>query len=212
VASIPPVTGALTVVLLAVATVTLGPQPLVPADLLAAEAAAGVGPSLATWWLAHASVGHLLANLALLWWVAPGLERHVGPLRTSLAAVGGAAGGLVLHLAAHGASVAIIGSSSAVAALAAYNLVIGWHCPLETRAGRPVLWPSHLFHAAVAVEVIRTLAELATGAVPTGAAAHLGGFAAGVLLCGGLHGRWPARPASRRPLRTRPLVRIPVGT
>jgi hypothetical protein len=141
VTSVPPVTGSLTVVLLVVATLTLGPRPLVPPDLLALEWAATSGP-----------------------------------------------------------------------ALAAYNLVVGWHCPLETRTGRQVLWPSHLFHAALAAEVIRLLAELATGAVPTGAAAHVGGLAAGVLLCGGLHGRWPARPASRRPLRTRPLPGIPLGT
>jgi hypothetical protein len=108
--------------------------------------------------------------------------------------------------------VPVLGASSVVAALAAYNLVIGWHCPLEDRRGRAVLWPSHLFHAVVATEVVRTLVELGTGAMPTGAAAHLGGLSAGVLVCGLLRGRWPSRPASRAPVESRPVVGFLAGT
>jgi membrane associated rhomboid family serine protease len=202
---VPPVTSLLSVLLVLVAIGTLGPQPVVPAEQLAFDGSRGAA-GVAAWWAAHGSLTHLLGNLAILWWVAPPLERHVGALRTGLAAGAGMLGGLAAHVGVHGSDVAILGSSSVVAALAAYNLVVGWHCPLETRSGRAVVWPSHLFHGVLAVETVRMLAELATGAMPTGAAAHLGGLVAGVVVCGALHGRWPSRPASRTPLRSRPVV------
>jgi membrane associated rhomboid family serine protease len=212
VSSLPPVTSILTVAMLLVATVTLGPEPLVPATALAFEASAPAGAATATWWLAHGSLGHLVTNLTVLWWVAPPLERHVGSLRFGLGVGAGILGGALLHVLAHGTAVSVLGASSVVAALAAYNLVVGWHRPLEDRRGRAVLWPSHLFHAVVVVEVVRMLGELGTGAVPTGAAAHLGGLLAGVLVCGFLHGRWPSRPASRAPVESRPVVGILFGT
>jgi membrane associated rhomboid family serine protease len=202
----PPVTSGLTVLALLAAIPTLGPEPLLRPDTLAFDPAAPAGLGLVTWWLVHGSLGHLVTNLVVLWWVAPPLERHVGSLRTTLAVGVGIVGGMAVHALVHGPTAPIIGASSIVAALAAYNLVVGWHRPVEDRRGRALLWPSHLFHGVVAFEGLRMLAELATGAVPTGAAAHVGGLLAGVLVCGAMHGRWPARPASRAPLRSRPVA------
>jgi membrane associated rhomboid family serine protease len=212
VSGLPAVTTTVTVALLVAAIVTLGPHPLVAPGVLVLEGTAVPEVGTFTWWLAHGSLAHLAANLTVLWWVAPPLERLVGPLRMVVAVAAGVIGGALGHLLVHGGAVPILGASSVVAALGAYNLVVGWHCPLEDRRGRAVLWPSHLFHAVVAIEIVRILAELATGGVPTGAAAHLGGLAAGVLVCGCLHGRWPSRPASRTPLRSRPVTGILTGT
>jgi membrane associated rhomboid family serine protease len=212
VSSLPPVTSVLTAAMLLVAVATLGAQPVVPADALALEPSAPAGVASALWWLTHGSLGHLVTNLTVLWWVAPPLERHVGSLRSGLGVGAGILGGALVHVLVHGTAVPVLGASSVVAALAAYNLVIGWHRPLEDRRGRAVLWPSHLFHSVVAIEVVRTLGELGPGAMPTGAAAHLGGLFAGVMVCGSLHGRWPSRPASRVPVESRPVVGLLTGS
>jgi membrane associated rhomboid family serine protease len=211
VSGLPPVTSLLAVACLVVALLTAGPAPVVEPASLALDPRAPTLTGVLLWWLAHGSLGHLLTNLTVLWCVGPALERLVGT-RASLTTVAvGIATGAAAHTVVHGAGVPLLGSSSVVAALAAYNLVVGWHRPLEDRRGRAVLWPSHLFHAVVLVEVVRVLSELATAAVPTGAAAHLGGVAAGVLLCGLRHGRWPSRPDSRQPVRWRPRSSSPSG-
>jgi membrane associated rhomboid family serine protease len=210
--SLPVVTSILTAAMSLVAVVTLGTQPVVPADALAFEPSALSGAGSALWWLTHGSFGHLVTNLTVLWWVAPPLERHVGSLRLGLGVGAGILGGALVHVLVHGTALSVLGASSVVAALAAYNLVVGWHRPLEDRRGRAVLWPSHLFHSVVVIEVVRTLGGLGTGAVPTGAAAHLGGLLAGVMVCGLLHGRWPSRPASRAPVESRSVVGILSGS
>jgi membrane associated rhomboid family serine protease len=213
---LPPVTtlltlGASAVYLLSSGLLSSGPHPWIPLRGLALDPGATVfGPGTWLWWLAHGSLGHLATNVALLWWVGPQLERHVGAGHVALAATGGAVGGAVAHVVVHGADVPILGLSTIVSALLAYNLVIGWHRPFEDRRGRAVFWPSTLFHVLLGVEVIRVLAELATQGPPTAAAAHLGGGLAGVLVCGLLHGRWPGAPGthaaatSLRLLRPRP--------
>jgi hypothetical protein len=207
----PPVTTALTALMVVVALLTVGAHPVVAPDQLALGAATASGPGPWLWWLAHASLGHLVVNLTVLWYVTPQLERLVGPLRTICAVIGGIVGGAAAHTLVHGEGVPLLGASTVVAALAAYNLVIGWGRPLEDRRGRPVLWPSHVFHAILLVELVRTLAEVATRGAPSGAAAHLGGLVAGVAVCGFLHGSWPARPASRQPLHWALPHRLPSG-
>jgi hypothetical protein len=201
VAGLPPVTSVLTLLMTALAVVSAGADPVVAPGSLALDAGdpGTVGPWL--WWLAHASPSHLAVNLTVLWYVTPQLERLVGPTRTVLVVVAGILGGAGAHTLLQGEGAPLIGASSVVAALAAYNLVIGWDRPLENRRGRAVLWPSHIFHGVMMLELVRTLAELARAGRPSGAAAHLGGLAAGVVLCGVLHGRWPSRPGSRTSLR-----------
>jgi membrane associated rhomboid family serine protease len=211
VSGLPPVTCLLAVACLAVGLLTTGSAPVVDPASVALDLGAPTASGLLLWWLAHGSLGHLLANLTVLWCVAPALERLVGTRATLAAVLAGVVLGPAVHTVAHGAGVPLLGASSVVAALAAYNLVIGWHRPLEDRRGRAVLWPSQLFHAVVVVEVVRVLSELATGGVPTGAAAHLGGLTAGVLLCGLRHGSWPSRPVSHQPLRWRPWPPLPSG-
>jgi hypothetical protein len=208
---LPPVTALLTLGASAVYLASSGPHPWIPLrGLVLDPGGAGLGPGTWLWWLAHDSLGHLATNVALLWWVGPQLERHVGAGRVALAATGGAVGGAVAHVGVHGADVPILGLSTIVSALLAYNLVIGWHRPFEDRRGRAVLWPSTVFHTLVGVEVVRLLVQLVTQGPPTAAAAHLGGGLAGLLACGLLHGRWPGAPGTRtaatslRLLRPRP--------
>jgi membrane associated rhomboid family serine protease len=210
VSGLPPVTSLLAVACLVVTLLTAGPTPVVDPASVALDPRAPTGTGVLLWWLAHGSFGHLLANLTVLCCVGPALERLVGTRRTVATVAAGVATGAVAHTVVH-AGVPLLGASSVVAALAAYNLVVGWHRPIEDRRGRAVLWPSQLFHAVVVVEVVRVLSELATGAVPTGAAAHLGGLAAGVLVCGLRHGRWPSRPASRQPVRWPTPTSAPSG-
>jgi membrane associated rhomboid family serine protease len=211
VSGLPPVTCLLAVACLAVGLLTAGSAPVVDPAVVALDLGAPTVPGLLLWWLAHGSPGHLLTNLTVLWCVAPALERLVGTRATLAAVLAGVAVGPAVHTVVHGPGVPLLGASSVVAALAAYNLVIGWHRPLEDRRGRAVLWPSQLFHAVTFVEVVRVLSELATGGVPTGAAAHLGGLTAGVVLCGLRHGLWPSRPVSRHPLRWRPWLPLRSG-
>lgn len=182
-----------------VAAATLGPEPVRDPHALAWAWGDGPSPALALWWLAHDGGWHLAGNLLALLLFAPALERYVGTGRVAIAVVLGNALGLLAHVGLNVTDRPLLGASATVSALVAYNLVVGWHCPFETRrGGRRRLWPAALFHGLLGVEVARWMVETAAQRPPSGAAAHLGGLAAGVLVCGVLHRRWPAGPAARR--------------
>ena len=119
------------------------------------------------WPWAHADWEHLSVNLTVLLLAGPQLEAG---------------------------SVPVVGASASVYALVAYNLVVGWDRPFESRTGRALAWPRHLLAALIIFETLRFLVSVSAGSGPSGAPAHLGGLAAGVVACGLLERRWPSRP------------------
>jgi membrane associated rhomboid family serine protease len=158
-----------------------------------------VWPGLPRSWIIHAGWVHVVGNLVVLAVFAPALERYIGTWRMLAAVLAGNGLGMLAHVAAGGIHVAVLGASGAVYAVVAYSLVVGWHCPFELSRPRPrLLWPATLFHVLVLVEGLRWAAQVAAGHPPTSAAIHLGGIAAGVLLSGLLHRRWPGSPTSHR--------------
>jgi membrane associated rhomboid family serine protease len=183
----------------AVAAATLGSDPISDPAELAWAWGDGLSPELALWWLAHDGGLHLAANAVGLALFAPALERYVGPIRLAVAVLGGNLLGLVAHAGLNLTDRPLLGASATVYAVIAYSLVVGWHCPFETRRG-PLrrVWPAQVFHGLLAFEVVRWASQVAAQRPPGGAAAHLGGIAAGVVACGLLHRRWPAGAGTRR--------------
>ncbi len=182
-----------------VGAVTMGADPVTEPERLAWAWGDGLTPELILWWVAHDGGFHLAANAVILALFAPSLERYVGPLRLAGAVVGGNLVGLLAHGGLNLTDRPLIGASAMVYAVVAYSLVVGWHAPFETRRGpRRRLWPGQVFHAVLVFELLRWGVQVAAERPPGGAAAHLGGIAAGVLICGVAHRRWPAGPASRQ--------------
>jgi membrane associated rhomboid family serine protease len=195
----PWLTLALIVAMGVVAALTLAPHSPVVADELAWGWGDDLWPGLVLWWLAHAGWWHVGANLLILVLVAPALERYVGAWRVVVAIACGNTLALLAHVGLNFTTVPLLGASGTVYALLAYSLVVGWHCPFEVPGTRhPMIWPAPVFYAVVVIEVLRWAAQVAGGRPPGSAAAHLGGIAAGVLVCGLLHRRWPGGPSSRR--------------
>jgi membrane associated rhomboid family serine protease len=185
----------LALLLLGVAALTLGREPVVDAEALAVGMDARLGWRLLTWWLAHDGVVHLGGNLALLLLFAPAFERYVGTRRVVLTLLAGNALGLAAHVALHPTR-PLLGASAGLYAVAAYSLVVGWHCPFESQRGQVRLWPSQVLTALLVWEILRWGVDVAASRPPSGAAAHLGGLAAGILVCGVVHRRLPWRLAS----------------
>lgn len=185
--------------LVVVGAVTLGTDPVAQPETLAWGWGDGFSPSLLMWWVAHEGGYHLAANAVVLALFAPALERYVGPVRLAGAVVVGNLLGLLAHGGLNVTERPLLGASAMVYAIVAYSLIVGWHAPFESRRGPTRrLWPSQIFHGLLVVEVLRWAVQIAGERPVGGAAAHLGGIAAGVLVCGIAHRRWPAGPASRQ--------------
>jgi membrane associated rhomboid family serine protease len=167
-------------------------------------------PLALLWPVAHTSPVHLWGNVTLLLAAGVPLERKVGALRATAAFVAGTHLGLLAHAALPG-DAPLLGASAGLAALVAYNLAVGWDRPWQSRTGRPLLWPSHVFWLWVSFEIVALLVAVGPAQLAYGAGAHLGGAAAGVVACGVWHGRWPAAAGSTRPLRTVGLADVPAG-
>jgi membrane associated rhomboid family serine protease len=184
----------------AMGALTLGDPPVLDPGVLAAGGGEGAPWRLLTWWLAHDGVVHLGGNLALLVLFAPAFERYVGTRRVVATMLAGNVLGLLAHLAVHPTR-PLLGASAGLYAIAAYSLVVGWHCPFESRRGQLRVWPSQVLTGLLAWEVLRWGVDIAASRPPSGAAAHLGGLAAGVLVCGVVHRRlpWLAVPAVTAP-------------
>jgi membrane associated rhomboid family serine protease len=198
------VSTALALLLIVVGVLTLGGDPLVHAETLAVGMDGALGWRLVTWWLAHDGIVHLGGNLALLLLFAPAFERYVGTRRVVLTLLAGNAVGLATHVAIHPTR-PLLGASAGLYAVAAYSLVVGWHCPFESRRGEVRVWPSQVLTGLLVWEILRWAVDVAASRPPSGAAAHLGGLAAGVLVCGVVHRRlpWRVRRPTAPPRRVR---------
>jgi membrane associated rhomboid family serine protease len=183
-------TTVLAVVLVVVGALTLGDQPLLDPRMLAVGRGDAASWRLLSWWLAHDGVAHLGGNLALLVLFAPAFERYVGTRQVVATMLAGNVLGLLAHLAVHPTR-PLLGASAGLYAIAAYSLVVGWHCPFESRRGQVRVWPSQVLTGLLAWEVLRGAVDIAASRPPSGAAAHLGGLAAGVVVCGVVHRRLP---------------------
>jgi membrane associated rhomboid family serine protease len=185
--------------LVVVGAVTLGTDPVTEPEALAWGWGDGFSLSLLMWWIAHDGGYHLAANAVVLALFAPSLERYVGPVRLAGAVVVGNLLGLLAHGGLNVTDRPLLGASAMVYAIVAYSLVVGWHAPFSSRRGPTRrLWPARVFHGLLIVEALRWAVQVAGDRPVGGAAAHLGGIAAGVLVCGIAHRRWPGGPASRQ--------------
>jgi membrane associated rhomboid family serine protease len=182
-----------------VAAATLAPGAAIRARELAWEWSDGLAPGLLLWPLSHLGWWEVAVNTTVLLAFAPALERFVGPWRLATCLAAGNVGGLLAHLLLNLPAPPLLGASAMAYAVVSYSLVAGWHCPFTSRRGhRLPLWPAEVFHLLLAIEGLRWAVQVTTNRPPGSAAAHLGGIAAGVLVCGLLHHRWPAGLGSHR--------------
>jgi membrane associated rhomboid family serine protease len=182
-----------------VAAVTLRSGAAVRARDLAWAWSDGFTPGLLLWPLSHLGSWDVTVNSTVLLAFAPALERYVGPWRLATCLVAGNVGGLLAHLLLNLPAPPLLGASAMASAVVSYSLVVGWHCPFTPRRGGCLpLWPAEIFHLLLVIEGLRWALQVASGHAPDGAAAHLGGIGAGVLVCGLLHHRWPAGLGTHR--------------
>jgi membrane associated rhomboid family serine protease len=182
-----------------IAAITLRTGAVVRAVDLAWAWRDGFAPGLLLWPLSHLGWWDVTANTTVLLAFGPALERYVGPWRLATCLVAGNVGGLLAHQFLNLPAPRLFGASAMAYAVVSYSLVAGWHCPFTFRGGhRKPLWPAELFHLLLAIEGLRWAVPVITSHPPDGAAAHLGGIGAGVLVCGLLHHRWPAGLGTHR--------------
>lgn len=171
---------------------------LVPADVQTSGGQAALVTLLTSTFL-HAGWLHLLSNLLYLAVFGPPVERRIGPTRFLLLYVTSAVIGSVAYVVAQPASQApAVGASGAIAGVIAAHLVLYPGATLGSVA--PVLFLSVvestptllLLLLWLATQVFSSVASLTTS---TGIAwwAHLGGFAAGLVLAPVLRRRRMAR-------------------
>jgi membrane associated rhomboid family serine protease len=181
------------------AAITLRTGAAIRASALAWAWRDGFAPALLLWPLSHLGWWEVAVNTSVLLAFAPALERYVGPWRLATCLVAGNVGGLLAHQFLNLPAPPLLGASAMAYAVVSYSLVAGWHCPFTFRRGRrEPLWPAEVFHLLLAIEGLRWAVQVATSHPPDGAAAHLGGIGAGVLVCGLLHNRWPAGLGTHR--------------
>ena len=171
---------------------------LVPADVQTSGGQAALVTLLTSTFL-HAGWLHLLSNLLYLAVFGPPVERRIGPTRFLLLYVTSAVIGSVAYVVAQPAAQApAVGASGAIAGVIAAHLVLYPGATLGSVA--PVLFLSVvestptllLLLLWLATQVFSSVASLTTS---TGIAwwAHLGGFAAGLVLAPVLRRRRMAR-------------------
>lgn len=182
--------------LLVLGTVTLADPPLWTPESLAYAGAQGWSWRAVVWMFVHADLLHLGGNLAVLCLLAPEVERYRGSVGLLVALVAGHLGALAMHLLTHGSAVPIYGASGAAFAVIGYTATVSWHLGADA----PGRWswalrPGTLLSVLAAVEAGRWVVGVLAGAA-SGAAAHLGALAAGVLAAGLVHRRWPAASAA----------------
>lgn len=142
-------------------------------------------PALVLSALAHAGLAHLGGNLLLLAGAGSEVERRLGGVRLWAVLLLGAVAGGLAHVAA-GQTALVVGASGAIAAVVGAQLAA---CP---RAEVPVLHllllPRPVLRVPAALPSLVWLAVqglmLAAGETEVAVWAHLGGFAAGLVLGG----------------------------
>lgn len=181
------------------ATAVVDRYGLVPRELLRALAQPAARNEIA--WLAplssmflHADRLHLAGNLLYLWIFGAELERRLGHARFLLFYVACGLAAAALHVAsAPGSFVPALGASGAISGL------LGAYAASAPSRRLPLYWP-RVEVPALALLVLWVALQLASGiAAWSGGGvagwAHVGGFAAGVLLA---RGALCARPARSR--------------
>lgn len=134
--------------------------------------------------LVHANIAHLLLNLLILVFCGRPTETVLGPVSMAVLYVVGAYAAAAAQYAMDPASVApMIGASGAISAvLGAYSILFGRN---RVRVANPTLalWLNALWLmlAWVALQVVVGI-SFASGGIQVAIAAHIGGFAVGLLL------------------------------
>jgi membrane associated rhomboid family serine protease len=186
---------------------------LVPAQLVgtadlgpAAEAVPGWA-RLVTYTFLHAGVLHLLGNMVTLWVFGDNVEDALGHWRYALFFVlAGAAGGLAEAAFSASPEIPVVGASGAVSGVMGAYLLLHPRAKIFVLVGfrGPVALPSGIF---VGFLIALNLAMALSG--DTGAMvawwAHVGGFAAGMILVGPMryHDVALFQPAHAYPDRTK---------
>lgn len=135
--------------------------------------------------LIHGGLIHLMFNMVMLLYIGNATERAVGaPAVVVLYIVGAYAAAFAQWLADPGSAVPMVGASGAVSALVgAYSLLYGRQ---KTKDVGPIPgWLLHVVWLATAWTLINLMIGMLSwrAGTPIAAAAHVGGFIAGLILC-----------------------------